>query len=110
MVRNVVEQKDFLKSLAAKSKYYNKRRFLIAEATPKQIKALQEISHNVSKAIVPLSNCQTEKLRRGRYKKFIVAAGSKKGSLESKRKIFVQRGGFLQYILPAALLYLQQYM
>lgn len=110
MVRNVIEHKDFLKSLSAGSKSYTKRRFILDSATPKQIKALSEIAFNVSKAVVPLSKCQTDKLRRGHYKKHIVLAGKKTGSIAKKRKIFVQRGGFLQYILPAALLYLQKYI
>ena len=103
--RNIIPHKDFLKSLA-KTKKVGKRRLVLALASPSQIKALQEISHNVIKKNVPLSPCQVKALVKGKYKKPMLQAGAKQGSLESKRKIFIQKGGFLQYILPAALSFL----
>lgn len=102
--RNVIAHKDFLKSLS-KTKA-GKRRLLVALASPQQIKALQEVTHNVIKKNVPLSQCQVRSLIRGKYKKSLLEAGNRKGSIESKRKIFLQRGGFLPFILPAALAYL----
>nr|DAC81372.1 TPA_asm: gasderminX [Orchesella springtail adintovirus] len=110
MVQNIIEHRDFLKSLARHSKHYNKRRFILGEASPKQIKALQEVVYNVAKSHVPLTKCQINKLRKGKYKKAILTVSNRKGSTESKRKIFVQKGGFLQYILPAALLLLKDFI
>lgn len=103
--RNIIAHKDFLKSLS-KTKKVGKRRLLVALASPKQIKALQEVTHNVVKKNVPLTPCQVKALIKGKYKKSLLQAGAKTGSIESKRKIFLQRGGFLQFILPAALSYL----
>lgn len=103
--RNIIAHKDFLKSLA-KTKKVGKRRLLLALASPQQIKALQEITHNVIKKNVPLSPCHVKALVKGKYKKSVIKAGAKTGTIESKRKIFLQKGGFLQYILPAALSFL----
>lgn len=104
--KNIVAHQDFLKSLSHAAQKPYKRRLLISLATPKQIKTLQEVVHNVVKKNVPLSPCQVKKLVQGNYKKSILSAANKKGSVESKRKVFLQKGGFLQYILPAALTYL----
>ena len=108
MVKNVKESKDFLKSLVKASNY--KRKALLKTATPTQLKALQEISFNVAKNTVPLKKCHINKIIRGGYKKALINCAKRKGSLEQKRKIFMQRGGFLQYIIPAALPYLQKYI
>ena len=108
MVKNVTESRDFLKSLAKASR--QRRKSLLKLATPTQLKALQEISFNVAKNTVPLKKCQIKKIIRGGYKKALIACAKRKGSLEAKRKIFMQRGGFLQYIIPAALMYLQKHL
>lgn len=108
-LKNVSAHQDFIKSVA-KARRPNKRRLLLALATPKQIKVLQEITHNVVRKNVPLTPCQVKSLVKGRYRKPILEAGKKQGSVESKRKIFIQKGGFLQFILPAALSYLARYL
>jgi len=108
-LKNITDHQDFIKSVAS-ARRPNKRRFLLALATPKQIKVLQEITHNVVRKNVPLTQCQIKSLVRGRYRKPILEAGKRQGSIESKRKIFIQKGGFLQYILPAALGYLAKYL
>lgn len=108
MVVKIKENLGFLKSIAKAN--LPKRQRMLGIASPSQLRALQEIAVNVSKKVVPLSPCQNRNLLKGRYKKSIIAAASKKGSLENKRKIFIQRGGFLQYIIPAALMYLQKYI
>jgi hypothetical protein len=104
--KNIIAHQDFLKSLSNAAPKSYKRRLLISLASPKQIKTLQEVVHNVVKKNVPLSPCQIKRLVKGNYKKSILAAANKKGSVETKRKVFLQKGGFLQYILPAALTYL----
>lgn len=104
--KNIVANQDFLKSLSQASSKPYKRKLLISLATPKQIKTVQEVLHNVVKKNVPLTSCQVKRLVSGKYKKSIIAAANKKGSVETKRKLLIQRGGFLQFILPAALSYL----
>lgn len=103
--KNLISHKDFLKSLA-RAKTIPKRRMLLALANSKQVKALQEITHNVLKRNVPLSPCQIKSLIKGKYRKPIREAGNPKGTIAKARKIFIQKGGFLQFILPAALSFL----
>jgi len=110
MVRNIQPHGDFLRSLASISGKPHKRKLMIASATPGQIRALQEISLNVAKRTVPLTKCQTKNILKGKYKKNILEVARKHGKTESNRKIFLQRGGFLQYILPAALMYLKNWI
>lgn len=107
--KNLAGHKDFLKSLA-QTKSAPKRKLLIALANSRQVRALQEITHNVLKKNVPLTSCQVKNLIRGKYRKHIKEAGNPVGSIERKRKIFIQKGGFLQYILPAALTYLASHL
>lgn len=103
--RNVLAHLDFLKSLA-KAKKVGNRRLLLARAGNREIKALQEITHNIVKKRLPLSPCQLRALERGKYRKPIKEIAKKTGSVQSKRNILIQKGGFLQYILPAALAFL----
>ncbi len=103
--KNLISHKDFLKSLAL-AKTTPKRRMLLALANNRQVKALQEITHNVLKRNVPLTPCQIRSLIKGKYRKPIKEAGNPKGPIGKARKIFIQKGGFLQYIIPAALSYL----
>lgn len=103
--KNLISHKDFLKSLA-QAKTTPKRRMLLALANTRQVKALQEITHNVLKRNVPLTPCQIRSLIKGKYRKIITEAGHPKASVVRARKLFIQKGGFLQYILPAALSFL----
>jgi hypothetical protein len=103
--KNLISHKDFLKSLA-QAKTIPKRRMLLALANTRQVKALQEITHNVLKRNVPLTRCQLKSLIKGKYRKSIKEAGHPKATIARARKLFIQKGGFLQYILPAALSFL----
>lgn len=103
--KNLISHKDFLKSLA-QAKTTPKRRMLLALANSNQVRALQEITHNVLKRNVPLTPCQIRSLIKGKYRKSIKEAGNPKGTIGRARQIFIQKGGFLQYILPAALSFL----
>jgi hypothetical protein len=107
--KNLISHKEFLKSLA-KAKTTPKRRLLLALANSKQVKALKEITHNVIKRNVPLTSCQIRSLIKGKYRKPIKEAGNPKGTINKARQIFIQKGGFLQYILPAALSFLASHL
>ena len=108
MVQNIVNSKDFLKLLAKAGK--KKRKSLLKKATHKEIQSLYEIALNVKNNTVRLKPCVARKIVRGRYRPYIRAAADKKNNLEARRKIFLQHGGFLQLIIPAALLYLKEFL
>ena len=108
MVQEIKENKDFLKSLA-KATWF-KRKSLLAKATPDQLKALQQIAYNIQQEVVPLTQTEVSKLIKGSYRKYLVAVGDQRKSIENRRKVLLQHGGFLQFIIPAALLYLKEYL
>ena len=108
MVKCVKDNQDFLKSVATASRYIRKN--LIRKATPEQIKALSQISRNIAEEIVPLKAREVEKIVKGGYRKHIKETACRNKGVECKRRVFYQHGGFLQYIIPAALLYLKDYL
>ena len=83
-----------LKSAKEKNKLINKVNNCV-------IKAIAEISHNCLIGNVPLSSCNYKKLRK--YKNILRKIANKKLSLESKRKIIKQKGGFLNILIPSVL-------
>ncbi len=101
MAKIISDNKQFLRTLS-QVKCPAKRRRLISFASPQEIKALQEIAYNARSRKFPLKRRVVEKLIKGRYRTPIYNAG-KKGNLEEKRKLFIQHGGFLQYLIPVAL-------
>ena len=105
MVKCVKKNQAFLRSVAKASRF--RRKNLIKKATEDQLKALHQITNNVAQEIVPLKHCVIKKLIKGKYKPYIREAASKKAGAKRRKKIFVQHGGFLQYVIPAALLYLK---
>lgn len=77
------------------------RKKIIKGASNELIKCLCEICHNVLNGNVPISkNC---KLRLKKYKKSLRNIVSTKVKLNKKRKIFIQKGGFLPTLLTTIL-------
>ncbi len=105
MVTTVLDNQDFLTALAYASRYKQNR--MISLASSSQIRAIQEIALNCVENNIPFPNKDKSMVIKGRYLKYIKKAGSK-GSVDSKRKLFIQRSGMLEYIIPAALKYLLQ--
>jgi hypothetical protein len=101
MAKIVSQNKKFLRTLS-QARCPKTRKRLIASATPQQIRALQEIAYNARSPQFPLKQAVISKLIKGRYRLPIYQAG-KKGDVEAKRKLFIQHGGFLQYLIPVAL-------
>lgn len=106
MVAAVLENQDFLTNLAHATRYSRNR--MIALASANQIRAIQEIALNLVNRNITVKKKDFLQITKGRHKKYITAAASK-GSVESKRKLFIQRSGMLQYIIPAALNFLAEY-
>ncbi len=105
MSSNLFENIDFLKSVAQAKR--RKRQLLLALATRKQIQAIQEIANNIVNKNLPIPQHKVNAVLKGNYKKCIAAVGSSKGCVENKRKLLVQRGGFLPHVLPTAIKFVQ---
>jgi len=84
---------DFIKSLDNITPY--KRKKLIKNASEDNILALKEIAHNILKG--KLKSVETNKLKR--HKKSIRNFVKKKYSLKTKKKLLVQKGGFLPLMI-----------
>lgn len=65
------------------------------------IKCISECCLNTLKGNIPLSSSQKKKL--SHHKSLIRALSLKKLPLYEKRKLIVQKGGFLNVLIPAAL-------
>lgn len=101
MAEIISRNKKFLRTLS-KAKCPKTRKRLLTHATPQQIRALQEIAYNARSREFPLKQSIVKKIIKGRYRLPIFEAGNK-GNIEGKRKLFIQHGGFLQYLIPVAL-------
>lgn len=77
------------------------RSAIIKNADPQLIKTLCEISYNTLRGNTKLCP-KTKKILSG-YKRELRHIGSPKRSLLSKRKILVQRGGFIPTLIGAIL-------
>ena len=96
--QNILEQKHLLKELAKpKSRY---RIIILKKADPKLILAICEAIHNLLEGNVPLDTKQKNLLFKD---KKILRKLVEKHTLVYKKKILVQRGGFLPALLPAVL-------
>ena len=98
----VVQRREFLKLLGSSAQTKH-RNALIDIATSDEICALIEACHNLLRnKKVKISKKDKDKLKR--YKNHIRAiANKRKGSLNNKRLILKQHGGFLPVALPLIL-------
>ena len=90
----VNSQIDLLKVLANK-KY---RKAVILHADKKLIQAICESVHNVLVGNINISEIERTKLKKFRKTLHKLL---EKSSLKTKKKILIQRGGFLQFLIPA---------
>jgi len=77
------------------------RKAFLANCKSELVKTLTECSLNLLRGNVKLTPCQKRKLRKHRV--HLRKLADKRVSLTSKRKIIVQRGGFLLPLLGAVL-------
>ena len=83
MVKCIVENQDFLKSVALSTR--SRRKNLISTASPEQIKAFHQITNNVAEDVVPLKPCVIKKIIKGRYRSYIKAAADKRTGIETRQ-------------------------
>lgn len=86
---------EFLRLLAKSRK--TKRDQLLANATKDQIHCLTEIAHNTLKGNINFKNGPIKKLKK--FRKEIRKLAKKSVTIDKKRKILSQRGGFLPVLL-----------
>jgi len=99
MVKRVIGQRKFLKSLIKKSR--PRRKALIQAATADQIKSIREAILNVANQNVPIPNRNLKKLRP--YRKVLTRLAFANPSPRTSKKLLIQRGGFLNVLLPTVL-------
>jgi hypothetical protein len=90
----VKSQMDLLKVLA-NERY---RKVIISKADSNLVKAICQGIHNVLKGNISISNYERERLKKFRK---VLHKLLKKSTLQSKKKILIQQGGFLQFLIPA---------
>ncbi len=73
---------------------------ILATADKKLVNSLCELSDNILAGNIKLSPAQFKCISKH---KNLLRRIVKRGSLQSKRKYLSQKGGFLQYIIPAAI-------
>src|ERR1700709_146993 len=99
MVKRVLENKKFLKKyLFCNHKY---RKNLISNASPEEISCICEATLNVLNKNVPISDAKVRKLKP--YQRVIKKISLEKIPLDKKKKLLVQKGGFLPIILSTVL-------
>lgn len=96
-----VTRKDFL-NLLAESKNPKRRRLLVEWAGKNDLDAISEISLNTLRGNVKLSPSTYKKIQK--YKKALRTLALKKASIKKRKQIIKQQGGFLPFLIPAALL------
>ena len=95
-----LDRKDFL-TLLSKSKSAAKRKFLMDNCSPQDIMAISESCQNLLHHNICVTKKQLEKLRKN--KDDIRSLADKNVSIENKKDIVTQRGGFLSVLLPLAI-------
>ena len=75
----------------------NQRASFLRKADDKLIKCIQECIFNTLEGNVPLSSKQRKRL--AEYKTILRRIAAKRGNWKTKRKLLVQRGGFLPYLI-----------
>jgi len=84
-----------------KIKNVKKRNILIIKAKKCLIDAISEISLNCLKGNIPLTQCQYKNLKI--YRNILKKLSNRKISLNNKKKLITQNGGFWSYLIPPAL-------
>jgi hypothetical protein len=96
----IKENKQLL-DLISKCKNRNERKVFLEKGSDEFIKAILEILLNVAKGNVNITDKIKKKLKK--YKRIIRMLICPKVSLKLKRQTLIQKGGFLNVILPAVI-------
>ena len=96
---NIKSQFDLLKILANPKSKYSK--VILKSGDKKLIDTLCEIIFNVLSGKIHISEEDKNKLLK--FRKTLQNLFNKGQSFKSRRKILVQKGGFLEFILPAVI-------
>ncbi len=95
MSKRLQDNLPFLKKLhCCKAK---QRKTLLSHSKPEQVKTIADCCHNILLRNIKLSPAQIKRLKK--HKHIIRAIGTKGLSLKKKKKILVQKGGFLATLL-----------
>lgn len=78
-----------------------KRKKLIEDATPDQIRVLSEIASNIVKGNFSVPDKTVKKLHK--HKLHIRELSKSKNSCKKKKKLLVQQGGFLPFLVTPVL-------
>lgn len=97
MSQTVKQCCDYLQVLAKCNP--KQRQAILREADPKLIKAICECSLNVIKGNIPLSPSQKQKLKP--HKTTLRSLADKNKSAKARKRLIVQRGGFVGVLLRA---------
>ena len=98
-VNRVSKNKNYLCLLSnCKNKL---RKAIVSNSNRDQIYSVCECILNVSNGNIKLKKEDFNKLRK--YRKFFKKLLIRKGSLQEKKKLLIQRGGFLQFLIPAVI-------
>lgn len=91
----------------ARAKTPYRRKILIDKAKNCVIDSISEIALNCLKGNFPVKNCDFKKLKKNKsILRKLAQKYPSKFPIEDRRKLIIQRGGFLQVLIPAALSYL----
>jgi outer membrane lipopolysaccharide assembly protein LptE/RlpB len=99
MSKRLQNNQPFLHLLSRSSA--KRRKALVKQATKDELAALFEICFNILRGNVPLNSYMKKKLKRER--KTLRVLSDKKLSLQAKKKVVNQKGGFLGTIASIAL-------
>lgn len=88
-------------------KNIKQRRILLNKSKNCLVNAVSEISKNCLKGNIKLSKCKINKLKK--YKK-VLKLISKRLPISKRKKIIIQKGGFLSILIPSALAMLVEYL
>ena len=95
---NIKKQEDLLKSLTHCK--FKIRKAILKNADKDLVDAICQCVYNLLNGNLHLSTTEKEKLTKYRHalRKLV-----QKSTLKQKKKILVQQGGFLEYLIPAAI-------
>ena len=97
-IEQIIKQKDILNTLSnCKIKL---RKSIINNSDKNLIEAICQCVLNLLQGNINLS--ATQKTALSKYKKYLRKL-VEKSPLKDKKKILIQKGGFLQYLIPAAI-------
>jgi len=98
-IDNIKNQIDLLKIIADPKNKYSK--LLLKSGNRKLINTICEIIYNVLSGKIKISDQNKEKWKN--FRKTLLKLVDNNQNFKQRRKILVQKGGFLQFILPAVI-------